>query len=103
MTVPAEGATGRLIAELATELARVFARCASLEEEIEEAFLSHRFGEILATMPGIGLRAGARILAEIGDGSGFASGAKLKVRTASAASVSTGPPSRTAATNASSW
>jgi transposase len=34
-------------------------------------------GEILASMPGIGPRTGARILAEIGDGSAFASGAKL--------------------------
>ena len=40
-------------------------------------FLAHPFGEILASLPGIGPRTGARILAEIGDGSGFASGAKL--------------------------
>jgi len=77
VTVPAEAATGRVIAELAAELDRVFARRAALEKEIEEAFLSHPFGEILASMPGIGPRTGARILAEIGDGSAFASGAKL--------------------------
>jgi Transposase IS116/IS110/IS902 family len=39
--------------------------------------LSHPFGELLASMPGIGPRTGARILAEIGDGSGFANGSKL--------------------------
>ena len=33
--------------------------------------------QLLATMPGIGPRTGARILAEIGDGSRFTSGAKL--------------------------
>jgi transposase len=45
--------------------------------EIEEAFLSHPFGELLASRPGIGPRTGARILAETGDGSAFANGSKL--------------------------
>lgn len=77
VTVPGEAATGRVIAELAGELDRVFTRRSALEKEIEEAFRAHPFGEILASMPGIGTRTGARILAEIGDGSGFASGPKL--------------------------
>jgi transposase len=66
-----------VIAELAGELGRVHARRDALEKEIEEAFLAHPFGEILASPPGIGPRTGAMILAEIGDGTGFASGAKL--------------------------
>jgi transposase len=77
VTVPAEAATGRVIAELAGELDRIHARRDALEKEIGEAFLSRPFGEILASLPGMGPRTGARILAEIGDGSGFASGAKL--------------------------
>ena len=77
VTVPAEAATGRVITELADELDRVFTRRDALEKEIEAVFLAHPFGEILASLPGIGPRTGARILAEIGDGSGFASGAKL--------------------------
>ena len=77
VTVPAEAATGRVIAELAAELDRVCARRDALAAEIEEAFLAHPFGELLATMPGIGPRPGARILAEIGDGSAFANGSKL--------------------------
>ncbi len=77
VTMPAETATGRVIAELAGELDRVFTRRGALAKEIEEAFLAHPFGEILASLPGIGPRTGARILAEIGDGAGFASGAKL--------------------------
>ena len=77
VTVPAEAATGRVIAELAGELDRVCARRDALAGEIEEAFLAHPFGELLASMPGIGPRTGARILAEIGDGSAFASGSKL--------------------------
>jgi transposase len=77
VTVPAEAATGRVIAELAGELDRVCARRDALATEIEEAFLAHPFGELLASMPGIGPRTGARILAEIGDGSAFANGSKL--------------------------
>jgi transposase len=77
VTVPAEAATGRVIAELAAELDRVCARRDALAAEIEEAFLSHPFGELLASMPGIGPRTGARILAEIGDGSAFRDGSKL--------------------------
>ena len=77
ITVPAEAATGRVIAELAAELDRVCARRDTLAKEIGEAFLAHPFGELLATLPGIGPRTGARILAEIGDGSAFATGSKL--------------------------
>lgn len=40
-------------------------------------FLAHPFGRILVTLPGIGPRTGARILAEIGDGTRFADGSKL--------------------------
>ncbi len=77
MTVPAEAATGRVIAELAGELDRVLARRDALAAEIEEAFLAHPFGELLSTLPGIGPRTGSRILAEIGDGTRFADGARL--------------------------
>jgi transposase len=77
VTVAAEAAAGRVIAELARELDRLYQRRDALGEEIEEVFMAHPFGEILASMPGIGPRTGARILAEIGDGSRFASGAKL--------------------------
>jgi transposase len=77
VTVPAEAATGRVISELAAELDRVCGRRDVLAAEIEEAFLAHPFGELLASMPGVGPRTGARILAEIGDGSAFANGSKL--------------------------
>ena len=59
ITVPAEAATGRVIAELAAELDRVCARRDTLANEIGEAFLAHPFGELLATLPGIGPRTGA--------------------------------------------
>lgn len=74
VTVPAETTIGRVIAELAIELDRIFARRDALAAEIEEAFLAHPFGELLSSMPGIGPRTGSRILAEIGDGTRFVDG-----------------------------
>lgn len=73
VTVPAEAATGGA----SPSWTGSSPGGAPLGKEIEEAFLSQPFGEILASLPGIGPRTGARILAEIGDGTGFASGAKL--------------------------
>ena len=77
VTMPAEAAVGRVIAELATELDRIHTRRDALAAEIEEVFLAHPFGQVLVTLPGIGPRTGARILAEIGDGTRFANGSKL--------------------------
>jgi transposase len=77
VTLPAEAAVGRVVAELAVELDRLHRRRDALAGEIEEVFLAHPFGPVLVSMPGIGPRTGARILAEIGDGSRFASGSKL--------------------------
>ncbi len=77
VTIGAEAAIGRVIAELAAELDRVHQRRDALAVEIEEVFLAHPFGQVLVTLPGIGPRTGARILAEIGNGSRFANGSKL--------------------------
>ena len=48
----------------------------------EEVVLARPFGELLSTLPGIGPRTGSRILAEIGDGTRFADGARLASRDA---------------------
>jgi len=77
VVMPAEVAVGRVVAELAIELDRLHSRRDALAGEIEEVFLAHPFGQVLVTLPGIGPRTGARILAEIGDGSRFANGSKL--------------------------
>lgn len=77
VTVPAEATIGRVIAELAGELDRVYAHRDALAGEIEEVFVAHPFGQLLQSLPGIGPRTGARILAEIGDGSRFESGDRL--------------------------
>ncbi|WP_370327585.1 transposase [Euzebya sp.] len=75
--LPAETTLGRVIADLAAEVDRTHTRCEALAAEIEEVFLAHPFGRLLITMPGVGSRSGARILAEIGDGSRFITGSKL--------------------------
>jgi transposase len=77
ITLPGEAAVGRVVAELAVELDRLHERRDALADEIEEVFLSHPFGRLLVSLPGIGPRTGARILAEIGDGTRFANGSKL--------------------------
>jgi transposase len=77
VTLPAEDAVGRVIAELAGELDRIHGRRDALAGEIEEVFHAHPFGRLLVSLPGIGARTGARILAEIGDGSRFANGSRL--------------------------
>jgi transposase len=77
VTLPAETTIGRVVAELAGELDRLHKRRDTLAAEIEEVFLAHPFGDLLVSLPGIGPRTGARILAEIGDGSRFANGSKL--------------------------
>lgn len=77
ITLAAEATIGRVIAELAAELDRLYRRRDALAGEIEEVFLAHPFGELLVSLAGIGPRTGARILAEIGDGTRFANGSKL--------------------------
>lgn len=77
VTLPAEATFGRVITELAGELDRLHRRRATLAEEIEGVFVAHPFGKLLVSLSGIGPRTGARILAEIGDGSRFANGSKL--------------------------
>lgn len=77
VTLPAEETIGRVITELAGELDRIHQRRDTLAAEIEEVFLAHPFGRLLVSLSGIGPRTGARILAEVGDGTRFANGSKL--------------------------
>jgi transposase len=67
VTVPAEHAIGRVIADLAKELTRLAAAREQLAEEIEAVFMRHPQAPVLLSLPGIGVRTGARILTEIGD------------------------------------
>ncbi len=67
VTVPAEETAGRVIRELAEELDRLAARRDRVAQEIEQTFTSHPQAPVLLSIPGIGVRTGARILTEIGD------------------------------------
>lgn len=77
LTLPAERVLGQVISELAVELERLYQRRETLAGQIEAVFRSHPFGEVLLSMPGIGPRTGARILAEIGHPNRFTTGDKL--------------------------
>ena len=66
-TVPGAETAASIVAELATRLDRVLARREQLGEEIEAAFFALPEAAILASLPGIGPRLGARITVEIGD------------------------------------
>jgi transposase len=77
VTVPAEQTAGRVIAELAAELDRLADRRDQLEREIEALFRSHPQAPVLLSIPGIGIKTGARILTEIGDVNRFPTAAQL--------------------------
>lgn len=65
--VPAEKVAGRVIADLARDLSRLAEQREQLAQEIEEVFREHPQAPVLLSIPGIGVRTGARILTEIGD------------------------------------
>lgn len=77
LTVTAEATWGDTISDLAADLDRICARRDQLTADIEEAFLAHPLGKVLASMCGFGPRTGARTLAEIGDPHRFADGGRL--------------------------
>lgn len=77
LTVTAEAAWGDTISELAADLDRICVRRGQLAADIEEAFLAHPLGKVLASLCGFGPRTGARTLAEIGDPYRFADGSRL--------------------------
>jgi hypothetical protein len=78
-TVVVTGAetAAELVAELAEQPNRVFARRRRMEKEIERAFFNLPEASILKSLQGIGPRLGARILIEIGDIRQFRTSAHL--------------------------
>jgi hypothetical protein len=60
VVVPAVATLGRVVAELAGELGRTYARRDRLAGEIEEVFTAHPFGRLLRTLPGNVPRTGGR-------------------------------------------
>ncbi|GGY73623.1 hypothetical protein GCM10010342_71850 [Streptomyces anulatus] len=68
---------GGQLPSLASSLQAVLDQRKLLAGRIEELLEAHPLSQVLISMPGIGIRTGARILIEVGDGSSFPSAAHL--------------------------
>ncbi len=71
VTVPGTEAAALIVPSLAVSLAAVLDQRKLLAGRIEELLEDHPLSKVLTSMPGIGVRTGARILIEVGDGSTF--------------------------------
>lgn len=77
VVVPGTEAAALIVPSLADSLAAVLDQRKLLAGRIEELLEAHPLSQVLISMPGVGIRTGARILIEVGDGSGFPSAAHL--------------------------
>lgn len=77
VTVPGTRAAELVLPKLATTLSGLLAQRAEAANQIEEMLDAHPLSKVLTSMPGIGVRTGARILLEVGDGSAFPSSGHL--------------------------
>lgn len=71
VTVPGTEAAALIVPSLATSLTAVLDQRKLLAGRIEELLEAHPLSKVLTSMPGVGVRTGARILIEVGDGSTF--------------------------------
>jgi transposase len=71
VTVPGTEAAALIVPSLAGSLTAVLDQRKLLAGRIEELLEAHPLSKVLTSMPGIGVRTGARILIEVGDGSTF--------------------------------
>ena len=72
VTVPGTRATELVLTKRATALAALITDRAQVAAQLEDMLDAHPLAQVLTSMPGIGVRTGARILLEVGDGTGFA-------------------------------
>jgi transposase len=77
VVVPGTDAARIILPGLAESLRSILAQRKRLEAEIEHLLEAHPLSRVLTSMPGIGVRTGARILAEVGDAERFATAAHL--------------------------
>lgn len=77
VVVPGTDAAKIIIPGLASTLRSTLDQRRRCEAEIEHLLEAHPLSKVLTSMPGIGIRTGARILAEIGDAVCFATAAHL--------------------------
>ena len=72
VTVPGTRAAELVLPKRAAALASLIADRAQVAKQLEEMLDAHPLATVLTSMPGIGVRTGARILLEVGDASAFA-------------------------------
>ncbi len=89
VTVPGSNAAEIVLPKLADSLKSVLLQRETIAEDIERMLDAHPLAKVLTSMPGVGVRTGARILLEVGDGSAFATAGHL----AAYAGIAPGHPS----------
>ena len=77
VVVPGTDAAALIVPSLASSLQAVLDQRKLLARRIEELLEAHPLSQVLISMPGIGIRTGARILIDVGDGTAFPSAAHL--------------------------
>ncbi|MGA5811105.1 IS110 family transposase [Streptomyces cellulosae] len=71
VVVTGTDAAAVIVPKLAKNLSGLLDQRKELAADIEELLKSHPLSELLTSMPGIGVRTGARILIDVGDGTAF--------------------------------
>ena len=71
VSVPGTKAAELVLPQLADQLSALLAQREQAAVQVEEMLDAHPLSAVLTSMPGIGVRTGARILLEVGDGSTF--------------------------------
>jgi transposase len=77
VTVPGTEAAQQVLPRLARSLAEVLDQRKAIGAQVEKALDAHPLGEVLTSMPGVGVRTAARILLEVGDAGSFPTSAHL--------------------------
>src|SRR5690606_14523640 len=77
VVVPGTGTLDVIVPSLAKSLAAVHEQRRALEARIEDLLEPHPLSQVLTSMPGIGVRTAAVLLATVGDGSSFPSAGHL--------------------------
>ncbi len=77
VTVPGTVAAETVLPRLADNLRQVLHQRDQVGTEVERILDAHPLASVLTSMPGIGIRTGARILLEVGDASAFATSGHL--------------------------
>lgn len=75
--VPSSRSAESVLPKLADSLKTVLLQRQQVAVDIEQMLADHPLAQVLTSMPGIGVRTGARILLEVGDGTAFASAGHL--------------------------